>query len=130
MDRRNFLQAMAAAAASLEVLGGSAVAADSGLMTLAKGLERPVGTPVSTDGYTLVCEFKPARRAMEGVRGFAGARWIHWSSCLPPEKRGNSPRAQKRPMARGQSISWTHAEGGLIGTGGRAGRTICSAIAR
>ena len=62
MDRRNFLQAMAAAAASLEALGGGAVAADSGLMALAKAPERPVGTPVSTDGYTLVCEFK--RRAV------------------------------------------------------------------
>src|SRR5437868_7985122 len=62
MDRRNFLQAMAAAAASLEALGGGAVAAESGLMTLAKDPERPVGTPVSTDGYTLVCEFK--RRAV------------------------------------------------------------------
>src|SRR4249920_992716 len=62
MDRRNFLQAMAAAAASLEVLGGSAVAADSGLMAIAKGPGRPAGTPVSTDGYTLVCEFN--RRAV------------------------------------------------------------------
>lgn len=62
MDRRNFLQAMAAAAASLEALGGSAIAADSGRIALAKGPERPTGTPVSTDGYTLVCEFK--RRAV------------------------------------------------------------------
>ncbi len=53
---------MAAAAASLEVLGGSAVAGDSGLMPISKGWERPAGTPVSTDGYTLVCEFK--RRAV------------------------------------------------------------------
>jgi hypothetical protein len=27
-------------------------------MVLAKGPERPSGGPVSTDGYTLVCEFK------------------------------------------------------------------------
>jgi hypothetical protein len=31
-------------------------------MASAKGPERPTGTPVSTDGYTLVCEFK--RRAV------------------------------------------------------------------
>ena len=37
MDRRDFLQAMAAAAAGLEVLGGSAITEDSGLMSLAKG---------------------------------------------------------------------------------------------
>src|ERR1700751_3565760 len=62
MDRRDFLQAMAAAAASLEVLGGSAITEDSGFMALAKDPERPADTPVSTDGYTLVCEFK--RRAV------------------------------------------------------------------
>ena len=58
MDRRNFLQAMAAAAANLEVLGSSSVAADAALTALAKGPERASGSPVSTDGYTLVCEFK------------------------------------------------------------------------
>ena len=58
MDRRNFLQAMAAAAASLEVLGGSSVAADSAFTALARGPERASGGSVSTNGYTLVCEFK------------------------------------------------------------------------
>jgi hypothetical protein len=58
MDRRNFLQAMAAAAASLEVLAADVVAAEPPLMASAKGPERPSGSPLSTDGYTLVCEFK------------------------------------------------------------------------
>lgn len=58
MDRRNFLQAMAAAAASLEVLAADVVAAEPPLMASAKGPERPSGSPVSTDGYTFVCEFK------------------------------------------------------------------------
>jgi hypothetical protein len=58
MDRRNFLEAMAAAAASLEVLAADVVAAEPPLMASAKGPERPSGSPLSTDGYTLVCEFK------------------------------------------------------------------------
>src|SRR5262245_28409353 len=58
MDRRNFLQAMATTAASLEVLGSSAVAADLELLAVAKDPGRPSGDPVSTEGYTLVCEFK------------------------------------------------------------------------
>ncbi len=58
MDRRNFLQAMAAAAASLEVLAADVVAAEPPLMASAKGPERPSGSPLSTDGHTLVCEFK------------------------------------------------------------------------
>jgi hypothetical protein len=62
MDRRDFLQTMAVAAASLEVLGASSVTVDSRLMALAKRSDRPSGDPVSTDRYTLVCEFK--RRSM------------------------------------------------------------------
>jgi len=58
MDRRNFLQAMATAAASLDILGDRSVAADSALKALAKDREHPSDGPVSTDGYTLVSEFK------------------------------------------------------------------------
>src|SRR4051812_8266798 len=57
MHRRDFLQSMAVAAASLEALAGSPVA-DSGLIALAKESQRTSLDPVSTDGYTLVCEFK------------------------------------------------------------------------
>ena len=63
MDRRDFLQAIAVGAASLDVLGGSSVAADSGLKEVAKASKRPSGDPISTDGYTLVGEFK--RRSVE-----------------------------------------------------------------
>ena len=58
MDRRDFLQAFAVAAASLEVLGVRPVAADSGLMAPLKGSEHSSGDPVSTDGHSLMCEFK------------------------------------------------------------------------
>src|SRR5881394_957210 len=58
MDRRDFLQSMAVAAASLEALAGSPVAADSGLIALANGSQRASLDPVSTDGCTLLCEFK------------------------------------------------------------------------
>src|SRR6266542_761427 len=57
MDRRDFLQVVLAAA-SLEALGGSSVAADSGLMARANASQRTSRDPVSTDGFTLVCEFK------------------------------------------------------------------------
>jgi hypothetical protein len=58
MDRRDFLQAMVVAAAGFEVLGGSSVAADSGLKGIRKSSKRSSGNPISIDGYTLVCEFK------------------------------------------------------------------------
>jgi hypothetical protein len=63
MDRRNFLQAMAAAAASLEVLGGSAVMAEPGPTAPRSSPEPQNSTPVSIDGFILVCEFK--RRAVQ-----------------------------------------------------------------
>jgi len=58
MDRRDFFQAVAVAAASLEVFGGSSVAAESGFLALSKVSEHPPVDPVSTEGYTVVCEFK------------------------------------------------------------------------
>jgi len=57
MDRRNFLHAMAAAAASLEVLTG---AADASEQTPSPGRAKParkVSLQVSVDGYTLVAAF-------------------------------------------------------------------------
>jgi hypothetical protein len=57
MDRRNFLQAMAATAAAAEILSGIASGqTDSKIQ--AKHFAKPSTAPVSLDGYTLVAEFK------------------------------------------------------------------------
>jgi hypothetical protein len=58
MDRRNFLQAMATAAAGLEVLNGSAVAGESPLPQLPKSSDHKPRAPIAIDGYTRICEFK------------------------------------------------------------------------
>jgi hypothetical protein len=57
MDRRDFLQAMAAATASLEVLTGCATASDQGHSLRQVKPERKTAAPVSVDGYTLVANF-------------------------------------------------------------------------
>jgi hypothetical protein len=58
MDRRNFLQAMATAAAGLEVLNGSAVTGESPLPHLPKSSEHKPRAAIAIDGYTRICEFK------------------------------------------------------------------------
>jgi len=100
MDRRNFLQAMAAAAASLEVLGGSSVATDSTLMAQAKAPERQSGGPVSTDGYSLVCEFKRRTvpwKVYEDLRTRDGAMVFVSSSGETKEL----PKSAEASMAEG-----------------------------
>jgi hypothetical protein len=55
MRRRNFLQAMAAAAASLDVLSAGAFATKQQVAATPK---RKAATPISVDGYALACEFQ------------------------------------------------------------------------
>jgi hypothetical protein len=55
MRRRNFLQAMAAAAASLDVLSAGASATKQQVAATPK---RKAATPISVDGYALACEFQ------------------------------------------------------------------------
>jgi hypothetical protein len=69
MDRRNFLQAMAAAAASLEVLTPDVVAAPS---QISQSPMPPLDSPKhSLDGYTLICEFQ---RDSEGWKVYEDLR--------------------------------------------------------
>src|SRR4029077_7440965 len=57
MDRRNFLQAMAAATAGLEALQASIATAEQS-PEHPKNLKRKTSTAPSTEGYTFVSEFK------------------------------------------------------------------------
>jgi len=60
MDRRDFLQGIAAAAAGFELLGGSiSASAELSPLALEKPVRKAVSEPtVSVDGHTLVAEFK------------------------------------------------------------------------
>ena len=57
MDRRRFLQVAAAAAGTLETLCRNGTAAESAVQAQPKNATARTGSPLSTTGYALICQF-------------------------------------------------------------------------
>ena len=100
MDRRDFLQGMAATAAGLEVLARSV---DASTQTRASVSRKPgrrlMEDAVSVEGYTLITEFKIGTIRGRFMRTLGPAR-DRWSSFRRPAKCGCSPKAPKPPCRK------------------------------